>query len=116
MARQSVFDMTFSKVYPLLVSKVERKGRTRDEVDQTTCWLTGYSLEEIAMLLASETTYREFLEQAPSYNPASELITGKVCGVQVETIEDPLVKRMRQLDKLVDELAKGKPLEKVLRS
>lgn len=116
MARQSVFDMTFSKVYPLLVSKAERKGRTRNEVDQTTCWLTGYSLKEIAVLLTSETTYGDFLEQAPRYNPASELITGKVCGVQVETIEDPLVKRMRQLDKLVDELAKGKPLEKVLRS
>lgn len=116
MAGQSVFDMAFSKAYPLLVSKAERKGRTRDEVDQTTCWLTGYSPEEIAALLTAETTYGDFLEQAPGYNPASELIRGKVCGVQVETIEDPLVKRMRQLDKLVDELAKGKPLEKVLRS
>lgn len=108
--------MTFSKVYPLLVSKAERKGRTRDEVDQTTCWLTGYSPEEIAALLTSDATYGDFLEQAPDYSPASELITGKVCGVQAETIEDPLVKRMRQLDKLVDELAKGKPLEKVLKS
>ena len=116
MPRQSVFDMTFSKVYQALVAKAERKGRTRDEVDEAACWLTGYEPAQLEALMASGSTYGEFLEQAPAYNPASELITGKVCGVQVETIEDPLTKRMRQLDKLVDELALGRPIEKVLRS
>lgn len=116
MARKSVFDMSFASVYQALVNKAERKGRTRGEVDEVTSWLTGYSAEELEALMASEATYGSFLEGAPSYNPASELITGKVCGVQVETIEDPLTKRMRQLDKLVDELAKGRPMEKVLRA
>ena len=116
MPRKSVFEMPFAKVYQLLVAKAERKARTRAEVDQVTCWLTGYTSEEIEGLLASEATYGQFLEGAPAYNPASDLITGKVCGVQVETIEDPLTKRMRQLDKLVDELARGRSMEKVLRS
>lgn len=115
MPRQSVFDMSFVKVYTALVNKAERKGRTRAEVDEAASWLTGYAPEQIDELLLSDTTYGAFLQQAPSYNPASELITGKVCGVQVETIEDPLMKRVRQLDKLVDELAKGRPMEKVLR-
>ena len=116
MPRQSVFDMSFAKVYGALVAKAERKGRTRAEVNEVACWLTGYAPGQIETLLASDATYSEFLEQAPGYNPASELITGKVCGVQVETIADPLTRRMRQLDKLVDELAKGRPMEKVLRS
>lgn len=116
MPRQSVFEMPFSKVYPLLVNKAERKGRTRTEVDEVTSWLTGYSVGQIDELLSSDATYGAFLEQAPAYNPASNLIKGKVCGVQVETIDDPLTKRMRQLDKLVDELAKGWAMEKVLRA
>ena len=116
MPRQSVFDMSFAKVYSLLVKKAERKGRTRAEVDEAASWLTGYTTEQIDELLCSESTYGTFLEQAPAYNPASDLITGKVCGIQVETIEDPLTKRMRQLDKLVDELAKGWSLERVLRA
>ena len=116
MPRQSVFDMSFAKVYTLLVKKAERKGRTRAEVDVVTSWLTGYSNEQIDELLSSDVTYGAFLEQAPAYNPASDLITGKVCGIQVETIEDSLTKRMRQLDKLVDELAKGWSMEKVLRA
>ena len=115
MPRQSVFDMPFAKVYSALVSKSERKGRTRAEVDEATSWLTGYTPDQIDALLTSDTTYGAFLQQAPAYNPASDLIKGKVCGVQVETIEDPLMKRVRQLDKLVDELAKGRPMEKVLR-
>ena len=111
MARQSVFDMPFKKVYPLLVTKAERKGRTRAEVDEVTLWLTGYeSIDAIG-----DVAYGEFLANAPSWNPRAELITGSVCGVKVETIDDPLTKKMRQLDKLVDELAKGKPMEKVLR-
>lgn len=115
MPRQTVFDMPFTKVYTALVTKAERKGRTRAEVDEVVSWLTGYTPDEIDVLLSSETTYGDFLGNAPAYNPASELITGKVCGVQVESIEDPLMRRVRQLDKLVDELAKGRPMEKVLR-
>ena len=111
----SVFDMRFSKVYAALIQKAERKGRTRAEVDQAASWLTGYTVDQIAAAFASNTAYGAFLSCAPAYNPRSGLITGKVCGIRVETIEDPLMKRVRQLDKLVDELAKGKPLEKVLR-
>lgn len=111
MPRQSVFDMPFSKVYSCLVQKAERKGRSKADVDRVTSWLTGYKdIDSIANI-----SYSEFLSAAPDWNPRSELITGSVCGVRVETIEDKLTKRMRQLDKLVDELAKGKPLDKVLR-
>ena len=115
MARQSVFEMGFSRIYSALIQKAQRKGRTRAEVDQVTLWLTGYTPDQIAAMFASDIAYGSFLSGSPAYNPRSDLITGKVCGVQVETIEDPLMKRVRQLDKLVDELAKGKPMEKVLR-
>ena len=115
MPRKTVFEMSFANVYSALIQKAERKGRTRAEVDQVTSWLTGYTLDQVAAIFASDMTYGAFLSSAPAYNPRSELITGKVCGIQVETIEDPLMKRVRQLDKLVDELAKGKPMEKVLR-
>ena len=109
MPRTNIFDMPFPKVYGALVNKAEKKGRTKAEVDEITRWLTGYSdLEEL-----DGKTYGEFIEGAPSWNPHAELITGKICGVQVETIEDPAMKKVRQLDKLVDELAKGKPIEKV---
>ena len=111
MPRQSVFDMKVSTVYPLLVAKAERKGRTKAEVDEVTSWLTGYDMETADL----DVTYAEFFDNAPAYNPRAELITGKICGIQVEAIEDPLMKKIRQLDKLVDELAKGKPMEKVLR-
>ena len=115
MARQSVFDMPFSRVYPMLISKAERKGRTRKEVDEVTSWLTGYSPAQIDEALSSEITYGDFFSGAPAYNPRADLITGKICGIQVETIEDPLMKKIRQLDKLVDELARGKAMEKILR-
>ncbi len=108
MARQSVFDMPFSRVYPMLISKAERKGRTRKEVDEVTSWLTGYSPAQIDEALSSEITYGDFFSGAPAYNPRADLITGKICGIQVEAIEDPLMKKIRQLDKLVDELARGK--------
>ena len=111
MPRQSVFDMKFSRVYPMLVAKAERKGRTREEVDEIITWLTGYDMTTADL----DVTYREFFENAPSYNPRAEMITGKVCGIQVEAIEDPLMKKVRQLDKLVDELARGRSMEKVLR-
>ncbi|MBR2834371.1 MAG: DUF2200 domain-containing protein [Coriobacteriales bacterium] len=111
MPRQSVFDMKVSKVYPLLVAKAEKKGRTKAEVDEVTAWLTGYDMSSVDL----DMTYTEFFNNAPAYNPRAEMITGSVCGVKVETIEDPLMKKIRQLDKLVDELAKGKPMEKILR-
>ena len=111
MPRTSIFDMPFRRVYGALVNKAEKKGRTKAEVDEITCWLTGYSdMEEL-----DDKTYGEFLAGAPSWNPRSEYITGKICGVQVETIEDSAMKKVRQLDKLVDELAKGRPMEKIKR-
>ena len=111
MPRQTVFEMPYSKVYDCLVAKAERKGRTKAEVDDIISWLTGYNMTAVNM----ELTYGEFLSSAPAWNPRAELITGSVCGIRVEEIEDPMTKKMRQLDKLVDELAKGKPMEKVLR-
>lgn len=107
--------MPFAKVYGLLVQKAERKGRTRDEVDEVTCWLTGYDRAGIARQFERDVDYGTFFNEALAYNPASELIRGVVCGVRVEDVEEPLMKRIRQLDKLVDELAKGKPMEKILR-
>ena len=113
--RQTVFEMKFTTVYSALVQKAERKGRMRAEVDNITSWLTGYSSAQIEEALSSDITYGDFLSNAPAYNPRAELIKGKVCGVQVEAIDDPLMKRVRQLDKLVDELAKGKALEVIKR-
>lgn len=115
MPKQSIFEMSFAKVYPMLIQKAERKGRTKDEVNEVTSWLTGYTPEQIGDALSSEISYGDFFKQALAYNPASDMITGKICGIQIETIEDPLMKRIRQLDKLIDELAKGRLLEKVLR-
>ena len=111
MAKQSIFDMKVSKVYPLLVQKAERKGRTKEEVNAVIEWLTGYDMEQVDQ----DMTYKDFFENAPAMNPRAELIKGKICGVQVETIEDHLMQKVRWLDKLVDELAKGRPLDKVLR-
>ena len=115
MPRQAISDMKFSKVYPMLIQKAERKNRTHSEVYEVTTWLTGYDPEQIDAALNSEVTYGTFFSNAPAYNSRAEFITGKICGIQVETIEDPLMKKIRQLDKLVDELAKGKPMEKILR-
>lgn len=115
MPRADVTQMPFCKLYPLLVSKAEKKGRTREEVDQVTCWLTGYTPEALALLEQSDTTYGDFFRNAPSMNPNRTLITGKVCGIRVEDVEDPLVREIRYLDKLVDELAKGKTMEQILR-
>lgn len=108
MARKSVYDMKFSKIYPLLVQKAEKKGRTKAEVDEVITWLTGYTQFE-----GLDVTYGEFFENAPVINPNAALIKGTVCGVRVEEIEDPLMQKMRWLDKLVDDLAKGKPMEKI---
>ena len=115
MPRMDVTEMPFAKLYPLLVAKAEKKSRTRDEVDQVTAWLTGYSPEELARLEQSDMSYGDFFRNAPAMNPNRTLITGKICGVRVEEIEDSLMRDIRYLDKLVDELAKGKTMERILR-
>ena len=107
--------MTVASVYPLYVAKVERKGRTRAELDQVIEWLTGFDDAELADHLEAGTTFRDFFDQS-HLNPHASLITGVICGVRVEDIEDPLMRRIRYLDKLVDELARGKAMEKVLRT
>ena len=115
MSRIDVTEMAFIKLYSLLVAKAEKKGRTREEVDQVAAWLTGYTPEELARLEQSDVSYGDFFRNAPALNPNRTLITGKICGVRVEEIEDPLMRDIRYLDKLVDELAKGKAMEKILR-
>lgn len=115
MPRTDVTEMPFAKLYPLLVNKAEKKGRTREEVDQVTAWLTGYTPEELARMEQSDTSYGDFFRNAPDMNPNRKLITGKICGIRVEEIDDPLMREIRYLDKLVDELAKGKPMEQILR-
>lgn len=115
MDNEKVYGMAFSRVYPLLVNKAVRKGRTEDEVVQVVSWLTGYTAEELAGLLQTDMTYGTFFSNAPQLNPKRRLITGKVCGVQVETIAEPLMQEIRYLDKLVDELARGRSMEKILR-
>ena len=116
MPRADVTQMPFAKLYPLLVAKAVKKGRTRQDVDEVTAWLTGYTPENIARMEQSELSYGDFFQNAPAMNPNRALITGTVCGVRVETIEDPLMRDIRYLDKLVDELAKGRPMEKILRT
>ena len=115
MDNAKIYAMSFAKVYPLLIVKAERKGRTRNEVREVTAWLTGYTQGEIEALLETDITYGDYFRKAPAMNPHRLLIKGSVCGVKVELIEDPLMRDIRYLDKLVDELAKGKPMEKVLR-
>ena len=116
MANEKIYGMSFAKIYPLLLAKAEKKGRTRAEVDEVTCWLTGYSKENLNELMESDITYGDFFLQAPELNPNRKLIKGVVCGIRVEDIEEPLMQEIRYLDKLVDELAKGKALEKILRT
>ena len=111
-----IYDMSFSKVYPMLVAKAERKDRSRAEVNQVTTWLTGYSSMAIEEALSSEVSYGDFFSQAPALNPKRHLITGSICGVKLTEIKEPLMQDIRYLDKLVDELAKGRPMEKVIRS
>lgn len=116
MKNERVYKMAFSSVYPLLVRKAERKGRLREEVDTVICWLTGYDQSGLADQLAKETSYETFFAEAPQMNPQADKITGVVCGIRVEDIDEPLMKKIRQLDKLVDELAKGKAMAKILRA
>lgn len=111
-----VFDMAYADLYPGYVKKVTAKGRTRAELDEVFCWLTGHDAEGLARLLSDGTTVERVYTDAPAWNPNAELITGSICGYKVQEITQPLVKRARQFDKLVDELAKGKAVEKVKRS
>lgn len=115
MEKNKVFSMKFSKVYPLLVQKAERKNRTKEEVDEIICWLTGYNDQSIKDQLRNNVDYETFFAQAPAMNPKCAMIKGVVCGARVEEIDDPLMQKIRYLDKLVDELAKGKSMEKILR-
>lgn len=110
-----IFRTSFASIHPLYVSKVERKGRSRAEVDEAIRWLTGYTQRELDAHLAEQTDFATFLAQAPAMNPARALIKGVICGVRVEDIQDPTMQGIRYLDKLVDELAKGRPMEKILR-
>lgn len=115
MTQHRVFRMKFSSVYPLYVQKAERKNRTKDEVDQIICWLTGYHQAELQHHIEGDSDFAAFFAQAPLINPNTTLIKGVVCGVRVEEIDDPLMRNIRYLDKLIDELAKGKALAKILR-
>lgn len=115
MAEHRIFTMSVASVYPHYVTKAEKKNRTKAEVDEIFRWLTGYSQEELAAQLEAKADFRTFFAEAPAMNPSRELIKGVVCGVRVEEIEDPLMREIRYLDKLIDELAKGKKMEKILR-
>lgn len=115
MARQQLGSMKFSNIYPLYIQKAERKGRTRAEVDQIIFWLTGYDQAGLQMQIEQGNDLETFFAQAPAFNPNSSLIKGVVCGIRVEDIQDPLMQKIRYLDKLIDELAQGKTMEKILR-
>jgi hypothetical protein len=115
MTGHRIFAMPFASVYPAYVKKAERKGRTKEEVDRVICWLTGYDQAGLQQQLEKRTDFENFFAQAPAMHPNSSLIKGVVCGIRVEEIDDPLMQKIRQLDKLVDELAKGKAMEKILR-
>lgn len=115
MSRMKIADMLFAKVYPLYVQKAERKGRSRDEVNQVICWLTGYDPAGLQQQIAAQHNFAQFFAQAPAIHPNAAQITGTICGVRVEAIADPLEQQVRYLDKLVDELAKGRAMDKILR-
>ena len=113
--KHRIFTMAFARVYPLLVQKAERKNRTKAEVDQIIRWLTGYSQAGLEKQVKKQTDFETFFAQAPAFNPNAKLIKGVVCGVRVEEVKDPLMRKIRYLDKLIDELARGKAMEKILR-
>jgi len=115
MQKHKIFAMEFAKVYPMYVQKAERKNRSKAEVDQIICWLTGYDQSGLQQQIDQGLDFEAFFAQAPALNPNTSLIKGVVCGIRVEEIEDPLMQKIRYLDKLVDELARGKTMEKILR-
>jgi len=110
-----VFKISFASVYPLYVQKVEKKGRTKHEVDEVICWLTGYTARGLAKQIEAKNDLETFFAEAPAFNPNAAKITGTVCGVRLAEIEDPVMRKIRYMDKLVDELAKGRPMEKIMR-
>lgn len=114
--RHRIFTTSFASVYPLYIAKAEKKGRTKSEVDAIICWLTGYSQQELERQLEKQTDFETFFKEAPKLNPSRTLIKGVVCGVRVEDIQEPTMREIRYLDKLVDELAKGKAMDKILRA
>lgn len=115
MSKHKIYTMSFAKVYPHYITKAERKGRTKSEVDKIIRWLTGYSQEELEAQLENETDFETFFAEAPQLNPSRALIKGVICGVRVEDIEEPTMQEIRYMDKLIDELSKGKAMEKILR-
>ena len=116
MPTPKIYEMSFAKVYPMYIAKAEKKGRAKGEVDQIICWLTGYSTQSLIKQVHAEVSFQTFFEQAPQMNPNTVKITGVVCGIRVEQIEEPLMQKIRYLDKLIDELAKGKSMDTILRS
>ncbi len=112
---QAIYQMSFARVYPLYVAKAERKGRLKSEVDQLISWLTGYSQREIEVQIDKQVDFRTFFAEAPRLNPARSLIRGVICGVRIEEIEEPLMREIRYMDKVIDELAKGRAIEKIMR-
>jgi hypothetical protein len=115
MPQHRIYRMKFSGVYPMYIQKAERKNRTKEEVDHVICWLTGYNQAELQRQIELESSLETFFANAPLFHPNASLIKGVVCGVRVEQIEDPLMRKVRYLDKLIDELAKGKAIDKILR-
>jgi hypothetical protein len=115
MSKHRIYSMSVASVYVHYIAKAEKKGRTRAEVDEVICWLTGYDQASLQAELATKTTFESFFDRAPKLNPNRPLITGTICGVRIENIEEPLMREIRYLDKLVDELARGRPMSKVLR-
>lgn len=115
MTQHRIYSMSFASVYPFYIAKAEKKGRTKAEVDEIIGWLTGYSQAQFDAQLAAGTNFEVFFAEAPRLNPSRSLITGVICGVRIEAIEDPLMREIRYLDKLIDELAKGRPMAKILR-
>jgi len=116
MEKHKIYTMAFAKVYPHYVTKAERKGRTKEEVDELITWLTGYGHEELSRILEEEVDFETFFREAPKMHPNRKLIKGVICGIRVENIEEPLMQEIRYLDKLIDELAKGKAMEKIRRT
>ena len=115
MSKHQIYTMSFARVYPLLVAKAEKKGRTKAEVDEIIRWMTGYTQDAIEEQLEKQIDYETFFQEAPHLNPSRTLIKGVICGVRIEEIEEPTMKEIRYLDKLIDELAKGKSMDKILR-
>ena len=115
MKNERIYHMKFKDLYPLYVLKAERKGKSSEEVDELLMWLTGYKIEDLNMILASAIDVKTFFDESPAFNPSASLIKGTICGIKVEDIQDPLMQKIRYLDKIIDELARGKSMDKIKR-